>query len=177
MYVAQLLYPLICWWTSRLCPYPSYCKLCCNEHWGWAWLNALSLQCVWLFATLWTAALQASLSMGFSMQECWSGLNIGVHVSFSILVSSEYMPNSGIAGSYGGFISSFQKESPYYLPCWLYQFIFPPTVQDASLSSTPSPAFIVCRFLMLASLTSVRWYFIVIFISTNRNQTVYSFLY
>ena len=29
---------------------------------------------VWLFATLWTTALQASLSMGFSRQEYWSGL-------------------------------------------------------------------------------------------------------
>ena len=34
-------------------------------------------------------------------------VNIGVHVSFSILVSSGYMPRSGKAGSYGGFISSF----------------------------------------------------------------------
>ena len=33
-------------------------------------------------------------------------MNIGVHVSFSILVSSGYMPRSGIAGSYGGFIPS-----------------------------------------------------------------------
>ena len=30
-----------------------------------------------------------------------------IHVSLSILVSSEYMPRSGIAGSYGGFIPSF----------------------------------------------------------------------
>ena len=29
---------------------------------------------VWLFATLWTAAHQAPLSMGFSRQEHWSGL-------------------------------------------------------------------------------------------------------
>ena len=29
---------------------------------------------VWLFATPWTVALQAPLSMGFSSQECWSGL-------------------------------------------------------------------------------------------------------
>ena len=29
---------------------------------------------VQLFATLWTAARQAPLSMGFSRQECWSGL-------------------------------------------------------------------------------------------------------
>ena len=31
----------------------------------------------------------------------------GIHVSLSILVSSEYTPRSGIAGSYGGFIPSF----------------------------------------------------------------------
>ena len=34
-------------------------------------------------------------------------VNIGVHVSFSILVSSGYMPNNEIAGSYGGFSPSF----------------------------------------------------------------------
>ena len=31
----------------------------------------------------------------------------GIHVSFSILVSSGYMTRSEIAGSYGGFIPSF----------------------------------------------------------------------
>ena len=34
MYVPQLSYPFICQWTSRLLPCPSYCKQCCNEHWG-----------------------------------------------------------------------------------------------------------------------------------------------
>ena len=34
-------------------------------------------------------------------------VNNGIHGSFSILVSSGYMPRSGIAGSYGGFTSSF----------------------------------------------------------------------
>ena len=34
-------------------------------------------------------------------------MNIGVHVSFSTLVSSGYMPSSGIAESYGSFIPSF----------------------------------------------------------------------
>ena len=33
-----------------------------------------SLSCVWLFATLWTIAHQAPLSMEFSGQEFWSGL-------------------------------------------------------------------------------------------------------
>ena len=36
-----------------------------------------------------------------------AAMNIGVHVSLSILASSGYMPKSGIAGSYGGFIPSF----------------------------------------------------------------------
>ena len=34
-------------------------------------------------------------------------MNNGIPVSFSILVSSGYMPRSGIAGSYGGFIPRF----------------------------------------------------------------------
>ena len=34
-------------------------------------------------------------------------VNSGIHVSLSILVSSGYMPRSGIAVSYGGFIPSF----------------------------------------------------------------------
>ena len=33
-----------------------------------------------------------------------AALNNGKRVSFSILISSEYMPRSGIAGSYGGVI-------------------------------------------------------------------------
>ena len=31
----------------------------------------------------------------------------GIHVSFSVLVSSGYMPRSGIVGLYGGFIPRF----------------------------------------------------------------------
>ena len=34
-------------------------------------------------------------------------MNIGVHVSFSIIVFSGFMPRSGISGSYGSFIPSF----------------------------------------------------------------------
>ena len=36
-----------------------------------------------------------------------AAMNNGIHVSFLILVSSGYMPRSGIAGSYGDFIPSF----------------------------------------------------------------------
>ena len=34
-------------------------------------------------------------------------MNNGMHVSLSVLVSSGYMPRSGIAGSCGSFIPSF----------------------------------------------------------------------
>ena len=39
-----------------------------------------------------------------------AAMNNGIHVSFSILVSSEYMPSNGIAGSYGGFLASFLRN-------------------------------------------------------------------
>ena len=39
-----------------------------------------------------------------------AAMNIGVHVSLSDLVSSVCMPRSGIAGSYGSFISSFLRN-------------------------------------------------------------------
>ena len=39
-----------------------------------------------------------------------AAMNNGIHVSFSILVSLGYMPRSGVAGSYGGFISSFSRN-------------------------------------------------------------------
>ena len=37
-------------------------------------------------------------------------MNTGVHVSFWIVVFSGYMPNSGIAGSYGSFIFRFLRR-------------------------------------------------------------------
>ena len=46
-----------------------------------------SLSCVRLFATPWTAACQAPLSMGFSRKQYWSGLPFP---------SPEDLPNPGI---------------------------------------------------------------------------------
>jgi len=40
-----------------------------------AWVSVPSrFSCVWLFATPWTTAHQSPLSMGFSLQQYWSGL-------------------------------------------------------------------------------------------------------
>ena len=43
------------------------------------------------------------------------------------------------------FYSQFLKKFRCCLPQRLYQFTFPPKVQEGSLFSTPSPAFIVCK--------------------------------
>ena len=99
-------------------------------------------------------------------------MNIGVHVSLWIMVFSGYMPSSGIAGSYSRSIPSFFflflvffKEPLYCSPYWLYQIAFPPTVQEGSVFSTSSPAFIVCRFfLMVTVLTCMRWQLTVVLI-------------
>ena len=45
-----------------------------------------------------------------------AAVNIGVHVSFRIIVWSGYIPRSGIAGSYGNPIFNFFEEPPYCFP-------------------------------------------------------------
>ena len=73
-----------------------------------------------------------------------AAMNTGVHVSFSITVFSGYTPNTGTVGSHDSFISSLRScHTVFHSSC--YQFTFSPTVQEGSLFSTPSPAF-VCRF-------------------------------
>ena len=69
-----------------------------------------------------------------------AAMNTGVPVSFWIVLSG-YMPRSGIGGSHGNSIFSFFKELLYCFPWWLYQFIFPPTMEESSLFST-----LVCVF-------------------------------
>ena len=39
-----------------------------------------------------------------------AAVNIGVHVTFSIMVFSGYMPSGGIVGSYGSVIHSFVRN-------------------------------------------------------------------
>ena len=76
-------------------------------------------------------------------------INIRVHVSFRIVVFSGYMPSNEIAESRGSFIPPpplFFKKSPYCSPQWVYQFTFPPTLQEDFLFSTSFSAFITSRF-------------------------------
>ena len=64
-----------------MCPYAHFADVETEVHWSYvnsqksnSWVVVIwSLSHVWLFATPWTVAHQAPLSMGFSGQE-WSGL-------------------------------------------------------------------------------------------------------
>ena len=70
-------------------------------------------------------------------------MNIGVHVSFPIMVFLGYISSSRIWKSYSSSDFSFLRNLSCS-PQWLYQFTFPPTVREGSLFSIPSPEFIVC---------------------------------
>ena len=71
-------------------------------------------------------------------------MSIIVHVSLSTLVS-RVEAQQWDCWVLWQFYFQFFKESPYYSPQWLYQFAFPPAVQEGSLFSAPSSKFIVCR--------------------------------
>ena len=73
-----------------------------------------------------------------------AAMNNVIHVSFSICFLRVYAQEWDCWVIWC-FYSQLFKESPYHLPQWLYQFTFPPIVQEHSLFSRPSPEFIVCR--------------------------------
>ena len=69
-------------------------------------MHSQSLSCVQLFVTLWTVAHQASLSMGYSWKEYWSGLPFPPQV---IILTLGLNPVSSISALAGKF---FTTEPP-----------------------------------------------------------------
>ena len=73
-----------------------------------------------------------------------AAVNNGIHVPFSNLVSSGYMPRSGIAGSYSGFIRRFLRNLHSTLHNGYIYLHSHQQCKSVPFSPHP-PAFIVCR--------------------------------
>ena len=93
-----------------------------------------------------------------------AAMNLGVHVSFWIMVLSRYMPKSGIAGSYDNFIFSLLKNLHTVFHSGFAKRHSHQQCGRVAFSPHPLQYWLSVDFLLMAILTSVRRYFVVIVI-------------
>ena len=94
-------------------------------------------------------------------------MNIGVHVSLSILVSSVCMPSSGVAGSYGNSISRFLRNLHTVLHSGCTTLHSHEQCGRVPFSLYPLQHLLLVGFWIAAILTGMEWYHIVVLISIS----------